>query len=284
MRGPARLAVLALALALLAACSLMRVGYGQMGTFAAWKADEYFNLDSRQEQEFRERFARLHRWHRTEQLPDYASFLASASGRVQKGLTLEDALWITEQAEARYRTMVRRGADDAAALLMTITPAQLETLQRQWEKDNARYAREHRVGGTPQEQRAARGERELKRIREWVGELTAEQERRIVALADQMPLAPKLHHEDRKRRQREFLQLMATRGADERQFADRLRHFLANWEEGRDPEYHRLATDWRRKRAEFYVAAVRMLTPEQRTTLVQRVENYAQDFTQLAQR
>lgn len=284
IRGLARLVVPFLCLALLSGCNLLRVGYGQVDTYAAWTADEYFDLDAHQKQQFRERFERLHQWHRAEQLPDYARFLGSASARIRKGLTLDDAMWITEGVEDRYRAIVRRGADDAAAILMTLTPAQLDALKRKWEKDNARYAREHRVQGAPEEQRQARVERELKRVKEWVGELHAEQEKKIAALANELPLAPRLRYEDRLRRQREFVQLMAERGTDQRQFTERLRHWLLNWEERRDPAYHRFATEWRRKQAEFYVNVERLLTSQQRSTLVYRVERYAQDFTQLAQR
>jgi hypothetical protein len=283
-RGLARVAATLLCLTLFSGCTFFRVGYGQLDTFAVYTADEYFELEPQQKQEFRTRFDRLHAWHRTEQLPDYATFLGAASDRVQKGPTGDDVLWIVQGIEERYRVLARRGSDDAAALLMTVTPAQIETLKRKWEKDNARYAREQHLAGSADEQRQARAERELKRIKEWVGELSADQEKRIAALNGELPLAIKLRYEDRLRRQREFLQLMATRGDDVRQFSRRLRHFLVNWEEGRSPEFQRAMAEWRQKQAQFYVEVARQLSPQQRSTLARRVESYAQDFTQLAQR
>jgi hypothetical protein len=280
----ARLGAAALGAALLAGCNLLSVGYGHLDTYAAWQAAEYFDLDTHQRQEFKARFDRLHEWHRTEQLPDYAKFLAASGARVRSGVTSEDGEWIARGIEDRYRALMKRSADDAAAILMTLTPANMEALQRRWAKDNARYAREHKVNGSPAEQQQARTERELKRIREWAGELTAGQEKKIAALAADLPLAPKLRYEDRLRRQREFVQLMASRGTDQRQFAERLRRFLAGWEEGRSPEFARFAAEWRRRQVEFYVEVARLLTPQQRAVLVNRVERYASDFTQLAQR
>lgn len=280
----ARLAAPLLCAALVSGCDMLAIGYGQVDTYVAWKADEYFDLDSRQKQEFRSRLDRLHAWHRYNQLPDYATFLRAAGGRVQKGLSVEDANWVAGGIEERYRVLVKRGADDAAAVLMSITPAQLEGLQKRWDKDNRRYAREHKVNGTLEEQREARTERELKRIKEWVGDLPPEQEKKIAALAHDLPLAPKLRYEDRLRRQREFVALMGQRGTDAKQFANRLGQWLLNWEEGRNPEYQRYFTEWRRKQAEFYVAVERTLTPPQRASLLRRVNRYADDFTQLAQR
>ena len=283
MRGLARLAPV-LGLVLLSGCNMIGIGYGHIDTWASWQADEYFALDPQQKQDFRARFDRLHEWHRTEQLPNYAAFLNATNSRIKKGLTNEDAAWVAQGVEERYRVLVRRGVDDAAAVLMTITPAQIESLQKRWEKDNARYVREHRVNGSPAEQRQARTERELKRVKEWVGELDPEQEKKIAALAEDLPLGPKMRYDDRLRRQREFLKLMASRGTDTRQFADRLRSYLINWEEGRSPEFHKFMNEWRRKQTEFYVAVGDTLTPAQRTALVRRVDRFANDFTQLAQR
>jgi hypothetical protein len=85
------------------------------------------------------------------------------------------------------------------------------------------------------------------------------------------------------RRQREFLQLMGER-RDGPEFAARLRHFLLNWEEGRDPEYQKIYLAWKPKQAAFYREVIGLLTPEQRETLLRRLQRYSSDFTQLAQR
>lgn len=279
----APLLAIALCLIVTAGCSLLRMGYGQLDMFAEWTADEYFDLGPQQKDEFRARFARLHAWHRYEQLPDYSRFLDAAATRIRNGLTQEDAMWIANGVEERYRVLVRRSADDAAAMLMTVTPAQLEALQQKWKKENARFAREHRVNGTAEEQHRARVDRELKRIEEWTGGLNGEQERKIAALVREVPLAPRLRYEDRVRRQREFIELMGER-RDRREFASRLRHFLLSWEEGRDPEYQKVFVAWKPKQAGFYREVISILTPHQRETLLRRMQRYSDDFTQLAQR
>jgi hypothetical protein len=283
LRALARFLAVALAFSVLGGCSLLRVGYGQLDTYAAWVADDYFDLDAQQKQEFRARFDRLHEWHRYEQLPDYAAFLSSAGARVQKGITREDVLWITDSVRARYRALILRGADDAAALLLTVTPAQLETMKQQWDKNNRRFVREHRLDQDAEAQRAAAVQRMLVRVRDWTGTLTVEQEERVAALARELPANAQLRHEDRLRRQREFLQLMAQRG-DRASFTERLRRWLLDWEAGRDPEYARLWAEWPQKQATFYVAVDRLLTPQQRTHVARRLQGYADDFTRLARR
>jgi len=216
-------------------------------------------------------------------LPDYALFLAEAKARLQKGLKREDALWVTNGVRARYRTLVTYVADDAAAMLMSVTPEQLDALRRRWEKDNRRFVREYRLEASVEEQRRATGLRALSRIRDWVGHLDDGQEQEILAWASALPLIHGPRHQDRLRRQREFLQLMSQRD-DAGRFTAQLRNYLSNWEEGRDPGYNRLFNEWTQQQAELYVAVYGILLPHQREAVADRLQGYINDFTLLAQR
>lgn len=276
-------AAIILALALTGGCTMMRLGYSHLDTFAMSMADDYFELEPAQKHEFNTRFERLHEWHRREQLPNYAAFLKEATARLQKGIGREDVAWMLDGLDERYRAIARRGTDDAVALLVTVTPAQLEVLQRRWERDNAKFAREHRLNRSAEEQRSERAKRTIKQIEEWTGDLSDEQEQKIIALSNRPPSIERSRQEERLRRQREFLKLMELRGNREA-FAKQLRHWLLNWEEGRTPEQAKLFKEAREKRIEIYMAAVNMLTPAQRAHLVSRAQGYTEDFTRLAQR
>jgi hypothetical protein len=278
-----RLAALAWCVLLLSGCSLVRFGYGQLDHIAAWMADDYFDLDGQQKDEFAKRFDRFYAWHRYEQLPDYAAFLAETRGKLEKGLAREDVLWFVDGLRARYRAIVVRGSDDAAALLLTITPGQLDALQRQWDRDNRRFGREYKLGGSAEDIRRARVRRTLEQVEDWVGRLDHEQENRITAMVNALPMTEQLRHEDRLRRQREFLALMAKRG-NRGEFSVRLRQWLINWEEGRSPEFVRNYNAWFDQRVQIVVEIDRMLTPQQRAHALRRLQHYVDDFTKLAER
>ena len=278
-----RIFILAACLAALGGCSVLRFGYGQLDTIAAWTADDYFDLEPQQKHEFLTRFDRLHEWHRYEQLPEYASFLNSAKAKLQKGLAREDVIWFVEGLKARYRTIVKRGVDDAAAILITVTPAQLDALKKKWDKDNRRFIREHRLEASLEEKKQARARRALSQLEDWVGGLTPEQEQKTIAMANELPMIGHLRLADRLRRQREFLQLMELRENREA-FAARLKHWLLNWEEGRAPEYDRVLTEWWDQRVDLFVAVERTLTPHQRAAAARRLQNYIEDFARLAER
>jgi hypothetical protein len=282
-RALARVLILAVCAAVLGACSLVRLGYTQLDTLAVWTADDYFELEPEQRQQFARRFDRLHQWHRYEQLPDYAAFLSELQGRLQRGPTREDFLWLSEGVMARYRTLVRRGAEDAAAVLMSVTPTQLETLKQRWEQDNRRFVREYRLDRGVEEQQRAHARRVASRVRDWVGHLDDAQERQILAWARTGPPIHGLRHQDRLRRQREFLALMEER-SDPGKFAARLEHWLANWEAGRDPEYARQFREWLERQADLYAAVYGMLLPQQRGAVADRLDGYISDFSRLARR
>jgi hypothetical protein len=275
--------VFVLAALLLSGCSAIRLGYGQADTIAVWMADEYFDLDARQKQEFLARFERLHEWHRYEQLPEYVSFLNATKKRLQGDPGREDVLWFIEGLKARYRLIASRAAGDAADILATLAPAQLDALQRQLDKDNRKFVRKYQLEDGIEDQKEARANRNLKQITDWAGSLTRAQEQKITAMLDGLPLIDSLRLEDRRRRQREFLQLLELRG-DKSRFTASLRHWLLDWEQGRSPQYDRLLARWWEQRVAFYLAVYRLLTPAQRAIALHRLQDYIEDFQSLSQR
>lgn len=278
------LPLLALACALLVApgCAMVQMGYTHLDTLAAWKADEYFDLDQQQKQDFRVRFERLHEWHRREQLPEYVAFLTETKSRLSRQPRREDVVWIAEGLKSRYRLIAQRAAPDAAALLATLRPEQVAAAQQQWDDDNRRFMRERRLRSGLEERKRARAERALDEIRKWTSGLTAEQERSIAALADRIPPISELRLQDRIRRQREFRQLLESRASAD--FAPRLARYMVDWESGRTPEYDRVLTEWWDMRQDYFVALYKLLTPEQRAAVLRRLQDYMDDFTKLAQR
>ena len=279
-----KFAVVFALVALLAACTFTRFAYNQADFVASWMVDDYFGLEPLQKHDFQKRFERFHAWHRYEQLPEYSQFMRTARARVQDRLSTEDVAWFTQGVRMRFRIMIHHVAPDAAALLATLTPAQIEILQRKLENSNKKYARTHKLKGTAEERQVAEAKRMTKTIRDWLSPLTAEQEQRIAVLARDLPQIQHLRYADRLRRQKEFVELLAHRTEDRARFTARLIDWASNWERGRSAEYQkRLDATWA-KRAEIYVAVERMFTPEQRNAYLQRIQSYSEDFTQLAQR
>jgi hypothetical protein len=275
-----RAALFALVIALLPACSAIRIGYNQADTLLAWRADEYFDFDAAQRQDFNARIDRLLKWHRHEQLPDYARFLGEIKQRGQRQITREDALWVVDGAKSRFRTIASHGAHDAAEFLATLTPDNLRALEKQFGQVNQKFVREYKLNGTLDDRKRARLERTLKQIRQWAGSLTPAQEERIAQLNQAIPSTDALRHQDRQRRQQEFLTLLKLR-QNKTEFAPRLRAWLVDWEKGRAPEFDKAQTEVVEKRIALYLEVERMLTPQQREHVLSRLQDYIDDIRML---
>lgn len=280
----ARWVLVAVAAAVLVSCSFTKFAYNQADTVALWTVDEYFDLEGAQRDEFNKRFQRFYSWHRYEQLPEYAQFMRAAHDRMQAGISREDVLWFSDGIRTRVRMMARKAAPDAAALLATLTPAQVENLQRKLDKENRKYLRERKVNGTLEERQEAEAKRIIKQIEEWLAPLDDGQERRITALARELPQLERERYADRLRRQKEFLELLSHRNEDPQRFTARVTEWMVNWDKGRSSEYQRqIEASWQ-KRAELFVAADRMLSSDQRKVALRRVNGYVEDFAHLASR
>ena len=277
-----RIVLLMLLLLLSSGCSMIRVGYGHFDSVAAWMVHDYFDLNADQRDLFAQRIERLHSWHRQTQLPEYAQFLGDIQTRAKRGLRDSDLLWLVDGSKQRYARIAARGAADAADLLTTLTPEQVETLRQQVDKANRKFMREHRVNDSEAERRKVVQQRTLSQLRDWVGPLSDAQETRVIAMLQTMPLVDKLRHEDRLRRQRAFFTLLELRSGDRAVFAQRLRDWLEHWEAGRGVEQARLFDESWKKRAGLYAAVDHTLTPAQRNHLVSKLQDYIDDFRELS--
>jgi hypothetical protein len=283
-----RAARVGLALVLVAlvatACSFTRFGYNQADTLAAWMIDDYLDLDPQQKADFSKRFDRFYTWHRTEQLPEYAQFFRTAQGRVQKGIAREDVLWFVDGLRTRVRTAGRQAAPETAAFLATLSPAQIENLQKKWEKDNRKYIKENKVNGTADERAEVEAKKVVKTFKEWLTPLNSEQEARVLAMVRELPPIDQFRYAERLRRQKEFLALLQHRNEDRAAFTARVTDWLTHWDKGRSADEQKRLDAWWQKRAEIFVALDKTLSQEQRTASIQRMQNYVDDFTQLARK
>jgi len=282
--APLRMTLCLLVLLLIGGCSVVRLGYSHLNSVATWMAHDYFDLNTEQRDNFARQFDRLHAWHRYEQLPEYAQFLEDMQKRAQRGLQTADMLWLIDGFRQRYAKIAVRAAADSADLLATLSPAQIEHFRKELEQNNRKFLRENRSEASETERRKVYEQKTLSQLHEWLGHLSDAQEARIIALLKSVPLVDRLRHEDRLRRQREFMVLMEQRNGDRKVFAQRLSDWLVHWEAGRSPRQAQLLDESWQKRAEFYAAVDRMLSTEQRSHLVFRLQDYIDNFRQLSER
>lgn len=276
-----RILCVVLAISWLSGCSAIRVVYNQADTVLYWTGVEYFDLDHDQKDVLRGHIDRFHTWHRTRELAEYVALLEVAKRRFDTGIARTDVAWAVDSVKGRYRAIVDQTFPDIAPLLATLTDEQVRALGRRFEKVNRDYDKDYRPRGTPEEQIRRRAKLLHERIEHWSGPLTSAQEARLAELAATLPLIAQPRLQDRLRRQREILEILALR-KDRKAFEPRLRDFLVNWDRTRPPEYEAQVTRYSEASANVYVAVYAMLTPEQKTRVSNRLQRYIDDFRALA--
>ncbi len=277
-----RIALLLAALAWLAGCSGLRIAYDNADSIVRWMADDYFELEGPQEDDFRARLARFHAWHRSRELPRYGALLTRAGEKLADGLTEQELRWALDAVTQRYRHTMAHAAPDLAAVLSTLSEAQFAHLQRKFAESNAKYFEKYVEGGEAK-QRKQRGKRTLALMRDWFGDLSDEQEGQLNAWNDKMPLLYALRLQNRQRRQDEFVALLR-QYRDAARLEPELRHWLIDWDTGIHAEYRRLSDI----HEEYYIGMLleldRSITPKQRAHAASRLNEYAELFRALAAR
>ena len=86
-----RWAALALSIALLQACSAVRLAYNQVPTLAYWQINSYLGLSETQAEKVRSELGDLHQWHRDTMLPRHAELLQKVRQQLPSEITAEQA-------------------------------------------------------------------------------------------------------------------------------------------------------------------------------------------------
>lgn len=208
-RWRARLAatlVALLALSIAGCGSFVRLSYNNADWAVRYLANDYLDLSGEQNELLRDRVQRYHAWHRHGELPRYAELLDELGRRVRVGLTRDDVVWASEALRARYRMLLARAIDDIAPIFDRLTPENLAALERRLAESNDKFRREYEIGHVGRH-REERLKVLAKRYREWLGELSAEQEAR---LARHVAESPDLFAELLEERKRRHAAVLAT--------------------------------------------------------------------------
>lgn len=276
----ARLAALPVLVALLSGCTLMRVTYNNAEPLVRYTAHDYFDLDERQNEQFRKRLLQFHDWHRSAELPLYAGLLRTAVRRGAKGIRREDVAWAVQSLRERYAVLVSRAIQDAAPILVTLTPAQIADLERRLARANAKYAKEF-LPEDDQARHRAQLKRTLKRFSDWTDGLSDEQDARIERFVKAHAKTATMRFDNRRRWQAEAVSMIRSRRSPAA-LAPALIDLFIRPAAHRTPELNAALARWESDLVDLIVDLDRTLTAEQRAHAVRRMERFAEDFEALS--
>ena len=283
--GPA-LAVLALAL--LQACSAVKLAYNNTPELAYWWIDSYADLDEAQPGTVREELARLHQWHRGTELPKVAELLQKARRIAIADTTPEQACELFANIRVRIDAVILQAEPASVALAMDLSAAQLANIKSKFKKNNAGW-RDDWVKSSPAERLDKRMKSARERSEDFYGALDERQATLLREALARSSFDPALNFGERVRRQQDLLQtLRLTSGLagdakpNAAQATSALRAYLERSISSPNPAYRAWTDNAILEGCRTVALLHNSTTPAQRERAQRRLAAYERDARELA--
>lgn len=275
--------LLGLALAL-SACSAIKLGYNSLDDVAYWWLDSYLDFTDEQAPRVREDLARLHRWHRAEELPRLATLLARMEELAAGDVTPAQACTVFAQFRDRLEAVAHRAEPAVVTLATGLSPEQVAHLQRRYQENNANYRKEWMaLPRTAQVDK--RFAQFLERSEMVYGRLEEPQRQVLRAQLEASAFDPGKVLAERQRRQRDLLQTLERIGGGRAGFAEARTLMRGYLDRVREPPDGPALAD-QRALVEEACAIVATLhnstTAAQREASLRRLRAYQRDLRELA--
>ena len=265
-------------LSMLTSCSLATIAYNNADTLIGYALRDYVELNVEQEIWLKERITLLMAWHRSNELPQWQRWLTEARERAAGMPETSDLRATYVRGQALLARTTAQALPDLAKLLHQLEPAQIAFLENKFANDNRKLAKDIAVALPTRYAKRADDVREG--FEGWLGSLTPEQAAYLQARATILVPMEEMRLADRRRWQRELIELVKARPELPTLEAE-LRSWILSPEKYRDPVYQ--AEMNRQYEAMLGVTAwmVTNATPQQKLRVQKKLSGYAEDIARL---
>ncbi len=276
---------------LLAGCSALQLGYNQAPSLMYWWADGYADLDDVQSTRVRQDIDRFLAWHRQSELPAYADRLRQWRTLAAGDLTAEQVCAQGDALRSAASRLIERGHEPLARLALSLSPEQLQHMERHQAKGNEDFEKDF-LRGNALQRLERRLERAVDRYETLYGSLSSAQVALVRQGLQDSPFDPVRTLADRRARQAELLGLIrqlqaspagraagdgpAPRAAAQALQAWLQRGLFASPAAGGD------AAGWVRHGCQAFATLHNSTSPAQRAHALQELRRYEDDLRALA--
>lgn len=284
LKRPLKIGIVVFVTTLLTACSSVKLAYNYAPNLIAYRVNGYLNLDETQQALLDQELVTFTAWHEENALPQYTKMLNQWATRVasDQPFQAQEILTIQEAVEQQLQKMGTRASQQLGPLMVTLGPQQIRQLQSKFETSNKEYVADYLKNAESPSHVKKRHARVLKRFQDWLGPLSATQQKILTDVSDARAPVLLAWETERQLRQRALLSLLNGQlGADPIQAQASLQHYLASLNQYREPslgaQRDQLRMEWAQATAEILNSA----SPAQRKFLQNKLRGYAQDFAAL---
>ncbi len=191
----------------LGGCSAVRLGYNNAPSLATWWLDDYFDFDTDQSARVRTELETLITWHRKEELPLFAETLKNVRGTATQPITQAQVCALYTFTLTRMQAIAQRMVPAMTSIAPTLQAAQLEHMERQFDKRNRDW-REEWMNGSSAERTDRRVGKLIDRAESFYGRLDAQQRSALRTNVLNSAFDPDASYREALRRQQDTLQTL----------------------------------------------------------------------------
>jgi hypothetical protein len=266
-----------------AGCSVVRVGYNQADHLAYWWLDRFVDFDEAQKSLVRTGLTHWFSWHRREHLPQYAGLLAHSRTMVLEDTTPERTCGLWTEIRGYMDGAFDRALPLAVDITSTLTPRQIQNIERRYAKINEEFDEDHVQGNAE-----ARLKRSIKRTTEraefFYGKLDSQQREFVRQRLAASPYEVGIWNAERHRRQRDLVQLLRqlTAGTPDRdKIRDALRAYMERVYRSPNEAYRTYADNLWAYNCDFVAGLHNTTTPAQRAHAAKKIKGWEADIQKL---
>ncbi len=284
LKRPLKIGVAVFVMTVLTACSSVKLAYNYAPNLIAYRMNGYLNLDETQQLLLDQELANFSAWHEETALPQYTKLLDQWATRVasDQPFKAQEILAIQESVEQQLQALGMRASQQLGPLMVTLGPQQIKQLQSKFETSNKEYVADYLKNAESPSHVKKRHARVIKRFEDWLGTLTAAQQKILTDVSDSRAPVMRAWETERQLRQRALLSLLSGQlGADPVQAQASLENYLASLNQYREPSLGAQRDQLRLEWAQATAAILNSASPVQKKFLQNKLRGYAQDFAAL---
>ena len=277
------LLVLVLLLALLQACSAVKLAYNQAPSLAYLYLDGYLDFNDTQSLQVKADLAKFQGWHRQTQLPAYIDLLQKTQPKMLQNITEKQACEIFADVRQKASNLVDYAEPAAIGAAMTFTTRQLSAMERKFAKSNTAW-REEFLDGSAKDLFDKRQKSAVKRGEMLYGSLNEQQISLLAAQIEKSKFRGAQSYAERQRRHKDILQTLGKVVANPQDLeavSRDMRALLARSTVSPDAAYRRYQEQAIDDACASFAELHNTTTPEQRKKAVNVLAGYEQDFRAL---
>ncbi|CAG8867563.1 hypothetical protein PS627_02552 [Pseudomonas fluorescens] len=262
---------------LMVACSRIDLAYRNLDVLVPWSLGDYLDMNREQKGWLDQRLKQHLAWHCQTQLPGYLAWLDQIRQMVAEDDVTDQQL---QQRTAEAREAIGRVTEEitpsAAQLLRGMDDQQVREMREAFSEDIRE--RQAKYVDTPLvRQIERRAERMEKRLKPWLGELSAEQRVRVMAWSQALGEQNRQWIANRAHWQQQLSLAMDQR--QDASFEPRLAQLLQQKERLWTPEYRAAFQNTEAQARSLLVDLMRQSSPAQRQFLQERLTRVRADFS-----